>query len=212
MDTGSNAVQTVVEITSGVHSCGLNFSPPSDNLPIYHGIIRLEGEGRLWPIALFWDLLGVKLSGWRDGEGLGPRYSEVRITFAWQKLFSSVDSLEWEDRIAQAVNFVGAGGPTRLQEFLLDLAAQEREEYYLDQYGKISEKPDMILLEVEVLKAERQDRREEEAQQVDLAEGDINEYEKEEMDDDQSALFAHRPDSLNLDEEVFHDLKTGDGT
>ena len=24
-----------------------------------------------------------------------------------------------------------------LQEFLLDLAAQEREEYYLDQYGKV---------------------------------------------------------------------------
>lgn len=147
---------------------------------------------------------------------------------AVQKGQRFLDNQEWEDRILQAVNFVGAGGPTRLQEFLLDLAAQEREEYYLDQYGKISEKPDMILLEVEVLKNQRQggasQLREEEAQQVDLAEADINEYEKvagrdvlmiamqreeEEMDDDQSALFAHRPDSLNLDEEVFHDLKTG---
>ena len=35
----------------------------------------------------------LDLWGGRDGEGLGPRYSEVRITVAWQQLFSSVDSL-----------------------------------------------------------------------------------------------------------------------
>jgi len=140
-----------------------------------------------------------------------------------------LDNQEWEDRIAQAQNFVGAGGPNWLQEFLLDLAAKEREEYYLDQYGKVSEKPDVLLLQVEALKAERQDKSQaigdEQAQQVDMTEADSNEYEKvagkdvlmiamqreeEEIDDDQSALFAHRPDSLNLDEEIFHNLKTGE--
>ncbi|CAK8989138.1 unnamed protein product [Durusdinium trenchii] len=47
-----------------------------------------------------------------------------------------LDNQEWDDRCAQAQNFVSAGGPGWVQEFLLDLAAGEREEYYLDQYGK----------------------------------------------------------------------------
>ncbi|CAJ1351610.1 unnamed protein product, partial [Effrenium voratum] len=139
-----------------------------------------------------------------------------------------LDNQEWDDRIAQASNFVGAGGPGRLQEFLLDLAAKEREEYYLDQYGKVSERPDVILLEAEALKTELAERSqawgEEEAQQVAMGEDDENEYhksagrevlmiamqrEEEELEDDQSALFALRPDSLAWDEEVFHDLKKG---
>eukprot|EP00913_Durusdinium_trenchii_P002008 g1856.t1 len=83
---------------------------------------------------------------------------------------------EWDDRCAQAQNFVSAGGPGWVQEFLLDLAAGEREEYYLDQYGKISDKPDMILLEVEAWRANRGDGAGrgpigDEAQEVDMIHG-----------------------------------------
>ena len=43
-------------------------------------------------------------------------------THDWGNPIASIkigeDLQEWEDRILQAVNFVGAGGPTRLQERL----------------------------------------------------------------------------------------------
>eukprot|EP00439_Symbiodinium_sp_Y106_P016938 s5803_g2.t1 len=55
---------------------------------------------------------------------------------AVQKAQRFLDNQEFEDRIAQAQQFVSAGGPARLQDFLLDLAAKEREEYYIDQYLK----------------------------------------------------------------------------
>ncbi|CAE7214474.1 SYP124 [Symbiodinium microadriaticum] len=70
-----------------------------------------------------------------------------------QKAQRFLDNQEFEDRIAQAQQFVSAGGPARLQDFLLDLAAKEREEYYIDQYLKAGDKPGAILIEAEAKKA-----------------------------------------------------------
>ncbi|CAE7240182.1 inlI [Symbiodinium sp. CCMP2456] len=71
---------------------------------------------------------------------------------AVQKAQRFLDNQEFEDRIAQAQQFVSAGGPARLQDFLLDLAAKEREEYYIDQYLKAGDKPGAILIEAEAKK------------------------------------------------------------
>eukprot|EP00931_Biecheleriopsis_adriatica_P073141 TRINITY_DN47486_c0_g1_i1.p1 TRINITY_DN47486_c0_g1~~TRINITY_DN47486_c0_g1_i1.p1 ORF type:complete len:1808 (+),score=359.26 TRINITY_DN47486_c0_g1_i1:717-5426(+) len=138
-----------------------------------------------------------------------------------------LDNQEWQNRISQAQGFLGAHGPLRILEFLLDTNAKEREEYYMDQFKKASEKPEQLLNEAEnmIVEGASKEQQPDEAEMVDIEADEGHIYavtagrdalmmslqrSEEDLDDDHSALFALRPDSLTWDEDIFVDVKKGE--